>query len=234
MPRTKAPFSRKPSDRNLRLAPPAFELREADLQRLTGLYEAQAKRLKLPHAVDAETHAARAKSFAEAVVAEALWARAMLSQLTEGLTRGELLAELDELSRATAHLLDRLGRVSRDVDVLLDVAPRDAADALRPFQLAINRAKANLDSAPPRLQAQSESRSVVQQELVLRVTRILGDYGIPVTTTAGDKALHASAAILALTITGELAGIVLAETTWRSHLIRHLRAQRGSSGSSKV
>lgn len=264
MARAKAKFNRPPDLVDL----PEPEASEPDIDALRQLLRS----FHPAHADDSQNDDVfghPASEFAEALLNEARWAWSCKTWNDESLRKEEIYAELKALrtklqaassslrkypgkarsSERLATLVEKLRRVSRDVDLLLglDTDVRACADAIDPRVLgnlqpsvcadAIDELLVSVDDAIQRVSSASKGKLRVSSapridwstpfiavELALRVIRVFEGECLPTATTVigAGLAKNTSPLVSCLKALGDHGGIVLSEKTWSEHAIEAL------------
>lgn len=196
-----------------------------------------------------------ADNFVEAVLAEARYAIREMREANFSVTKHEMVAELRDLRKSlktASGLPGKLRTLSPEVDVLLgaDADPLGLADhidnltedQLDKYRVAVSdllgrviKAEQSVQMTVPDKKKLTGAIHSIAIEMAIRVLRVLNQYGIAASATAGKylrvgddyprsaidhgESIYVSSAVKILTLIGENIGMDLSEVTWRNIII---------------
>ena len=166
----------------------------------------------------------RAEAFAEAILAEAWWAKSALHALEFELTKAEVQAKHADLLKTLYAAELKLRNLSPALDRLLgiDADPLGCADQISLLAQHVNDASAavkRLSKARKPIDKQHE----IVVELAYRVLEVWHDYEIPVAATGDSYFGYTSKAVTMLKLIGDDLGLVRDQLTWRDIIIKMRR-----------
>jgi len=145
------------------------------------------------------------------------------------ISRGDADAELQTLIRESSALSEHLRTISATVDRMLPIETDclGIAEGLDAFVARLKGASPTVREIPDALTPRELDRPVAD-DLVKRVLRVLGDFGVATSATVdGTKEDKSSHAVEILQTLDEV-GLVLAKHTWRNSISR-VKRQSGTA-----
>lgn len=166
-----------------------------------------------------------AEAWANALLSDAYGAVSAMLSLRRRLSNEELRAERQDLLNVLNRAVDRLGTVSRDLDVLFGIdadvlGTRDKLQELLPFIEAAESRIADL----PRAMNKKDAESAAALEMAIRCLRTFQGEGGKISGTVHMDMDYISTAVKMLKILGDELGLELNETTWKAVIARARKA----------